>query len=191
MKKKCLISFIVAAMMCGQIVATGLTANAASTTVRTIDNDSIASGYSNEDVRSIYTYITANSLYNGDARRASSNNSLGEYYYKYPSLGVTGKGSPATFTIHVGAYLNHATFTDTSAKYYVEYAPYVFQRVGAINQNTAPGGWNYISKSNVQSAILVETGVKGGFSGNEAYVNPSGLSGKYTGADGLKVWFTY
>ena len=31
----------------------------------------------------------------------------------------------------------------------------------------------------------------GGFSGNEAYVNPSGLSGKYTGADGLKVWFTY
>lgn len=63
MKKKCLISFIVAAMMCGQIVATGLTANAASTTVRTIDNDSIASGYSNEDVRSIYTYITIH-IYN-------------------------------------------------------------------------------------------------------------------------------
>lgn len=183
MKKKCLISFIVAAMMCGQIVATGLTANAASTTVRTIDNDSIASGYSNEDVRSVYTYIKAKSLYNGDARRASSSNSLGEYFYNYPNLG---KGSPSTFTIHVGAYLNHATFTDTSAKYYVEYAPYVFQRVGAINQNTAPGGWNYISKGNVKSAIA-----NGGFSGNEAYVNPSGLSGKYTGADGLKVWFTY
>jgi len=181
----------VVAMMCSQIATTGLTVSAASTSVRTIDNDSIASGYSNEDVRSVYTYITATSLYNGDARRASSSNSLGEYYYNYPSLGVTGTGSPASFTIHIGAYLNHASFTDTSAKYYVEYAPYVFQRVGAINQNTAPGGWNYISKSNVESAILVATNVKGGFSGNEAYVNPSGLSGKYTGADGLKVWFTY
>ena len=54
---------------------------------------------------------------------------------------------------------------------------------------------NLNSKRNVYIMVKMRKRIasiaNGGFSGNEAYVNPSGLSGKYTGADGLKVWFTY
>lgn len=178
----------VMAMTTLAVCTVGMTASATTSATLTIDNDSIASGYGNNDVRSAYTYMTADSLYNGDARYTSSSNSNCDYYWSYPPLGST---NPKYFTIHIGAYLNHSRFTDDGAKYFVRYHPYTYKKVGTIDQNYAPGGWNYRSVSGVKSLNLVATGETAGYSSCDAYVEPSGSSGKYTGADGLKVWFTY
>jgi hypothetical protein len=169
-------------------VTLGMTASATTSATRTIDNDSIASGYGNNDVRSAYSYITADSLYNGDARCTSSINSDCRYYWSYPGLA---NSTPEYFNISIGAYLNHLSFTDTAAKYYVNYFPNTYYLVGTINQNNAPAGWNYRTVYNVQSLRVVNSEHTGGYYSYDAFVEPSGRSNMNTGADGLKVWFTY
>lgn len=158
---------------CACLIPT-MSVNAYSST-RTIDNDSIASGYGNFNRG--FTYIKASSLYNGDARLSSTSVSSPRYCWDYPTMSSSGN----TCTIKVQAYLNHANFTDTAA-YYVEYSPNISIRIGYINQDKAPGGWSSISRASISPASGTS-----GFSSSTAEVNPSGASGKQTGADGLKV----
>lgn len=159
---------------------TSATVNAASVT-KTIDNDTNVSGYSNYNGNSAFSYITASYLYNGDARIASSSSSNNYYEWHYPSIFA----EKTSCTCKVQAYLNHSNFTDTSASYYVGLAQTMAYRVGSINQNTAPSGWTSISRnfSSVPEGNF--------FSSTYASVHASGASGKYTGADGLKVTITY
>lgn len=157
----------------------GMTASAYSAT-RTIDNDSIASGYGNENDNNAYSYITADYLYNGDARIASSSSSNSYYSWTYPSMSAADK----TCTCKVQAYLKHADFTDTSAAYYVNLSQYTSIRIGYINQNTAPSGWSSVTRSNIPVPGVTF------YASEYASVKPSGGSGKHTGADGLKVTIT-
>lgn len=182
--KKIAIGIIMSSVM----LTNSVNASAYVSLTRTIDNDSIATGYGNNDVRSAYTYMKSSSLYNGDARYISSSNSNCEYYWSYPGLT---SNTPEYFNITVGAYLNHSLFTDTAAKYYVNYYPHTYSPVGSINQNTAPGGWNYITVKNVRSLNINSSSQFAGYYSYDAYITPSGLSNKYTGADGLQVRFSY
>lgn len=152
----------------------------AATLTRTIDNDSIASGYGNKNENNAYWYITSNSLYNGDARITSST-SNSDYSWTYPSISASNVSS---CKCTVQAYLNHSDFTDTSAAYYVQLWQYTSVRIGYINQDKAPSGWSTISRSSITPP--------GGraYSSTYSFVSPSGGSGKYTGADAIKVTIT-
>ncbi|MCM1007273.1 MAG: hypothetical protein NC485_04945 [Ruminococcus flavefaciens] len=164
------------------------TSTAVTSSIREVDNDSIAPGCGNVNVNNAYSYITDNSLFNGDARCVASGNTANTYHWKHGGLSSS---VPTYFTVHVGAYLNHLSFTDPAAKYYVEYRQYMSTPVGTINQNLAPAGWNYISVKDVKSYILSGGGGYAGYWSSDAYVEPSGRSGYYTGADAIRVWFTY
>lgn len=142
---------------------------------RTIDNDSIASGYGNYN--NGFSYITSSSLYNGDARIAASNSSY-YYYWTYPAISF----SAPSCNIVVQAYLNHANFTDTAARYTVAVCQNANYTIGTIDQNAAPSGWNLIRRNNLTSLDLPNY-----FSSADASVNPSGRSGVNTGADAIMV----
>lgn len=161
------------------VCSTGITANAYSAT-RTIDNDSIASGYGNVNENNAYSYITANYLYNGDARIVPSSSSNSCYEWTYPGMSA----STNSCTCKVEAYLRHADFTDKSAGYYVNMSQYTSDRIGYIDQSIAPSGWSTVSKR-----ITSLPGVTY-FASEYAFVMPSGRSGQHTGADGLKVTIT-
>lgn len=165
-----------------------MTTTAVTSVTREVDNDSIAPGCGNVNVNNSYSYITGNGLFNGDARCVASGNTNNKYYWEHQGLGSS---VPTYFTIHVGAYLNHLSFTDPAAKYYVEYRQYMSAPVGTINQNTAPAGWNYISVKDVKSYVPNGSGGYAGYWSTDAFVEPSGKSGYYTGADAIRVWFTY
>jgi hypothetical protein len=167
---------IAAAIAAGLIASTslGIHAEASSSFSRTIDNDSIASGYGNFNRG--FSYIKSSSLYNGDARISGSSVTSPRYEWDYPT--ITASGSSCKCTIQ--AYLNYASFTDTSARYTVEYASGYSTTVGYINQDKAPGGWSSISKT-----ISPLSGLSYFSSSTAAVYNSS--SSKQTGADGLKV----
>lgn len=141
---------------------------------RTIDNDSIASGYGN--INNGFSYITSSSLYNGDARIADSNSSY-SYYWTYPAISF----SAPSCNIVVQAYLNHASFTDIAAMYTVAVCQNAGYNIATINQNVAPSGWSLIRKNNLTSLDMAYY-----FSSSYAHVVPSGRGGQ-TGADGIIV----
>ncbi len=144
---------------------------------RTIDNDSIASGYGNTNGGNAYSYLKANSLYNGDARIASSSKSSCSYYWKYPSMGANATSCRCTIKV----YLNHANFTDPSAAYYVQLSNTQSNRVGYLNQEKAPAGWISVAKT---LSPLPEGSY---YTSKHAFVEPSGTKGKNTGADAIQV----
>lgn len=152
----------------------GIIANA-STYSRLIDNDPTSSS-GNSSSNSGFSYISGGSCYNGDARIASSGNSSSFYHWIHPKISL---GGVKTVTVNLQVYLNHANFTDPSAKYTV-YKNGASLTVGYINQNTAAGGWNYKSASSNDFTGLWLVGV-----------SPSGLSGYQTGADAVNVTYTY
>lgn len=131
------------------------------------------------DLRNAYSYITDSRLYNGDARCVASGNSADEYYWKHPGISSS---TPTYFKIHVRTYLNHLSFTDPSATYYVEYFRNVYYPVGSLNQNNAPAGWTEIISKDVKTLFT-----NGGYWSSDAYIEPSGKSGYNTGADAIQV----
>lgn len=74
----------------------------------------------------------------------------------------------------VYAYLNNYNFTNPEAKYYYQQG-FSRSKIGTINQNTAPGGWNKMSTN----YISLPNPIFG--------VSSNGPSGTNTGSDGLKL----
>lgn len=144
----------------------------------TIDNDD-AHGHSNYQ-NGFSTYFTSSYHYNGDARKqpsSSPSNGLYRWIYKNTFL------KTGTINASLKAYLNDYSFTDISARYYVNYGnTYVVKLVGTINQNTAPGGWNTIGSTSM--AAIDSTGKN---VSSYVQVSVSGKSGYNTGADGIQI----
>lgn len=160
-----------------------MSVSAATTTTRTIDNDSIADGYGNEN--SGFSYIkNVSSLANGDARYSSSSSSSNYYSWKYPSM--SSKSTTQYATIKVGAYLSYSSWTDTAATYYVQYNFYSDCKIGTINQNKAPNGYSYIEAKDIHTL-----NADGGHYSANAYLYPSGNANQTTGADEIKVTLSY
>ncbi len=159
----------------------GMSTSAASYT-RTIDNDSIASGYGNNNTG--FSYINnVSTLANGDGRYSSSSSSSNSYEWTYPSIS---SGTAQYATIKVGAYLAYSSWTDTAAAYYSEYYSNIYVKVGTINQNKAPNGYSYIEKKDIGTLSA-----SGGHFTSSTYINPSGNSNQTTGADEIKVTMSY
>lgn len=144
----------------------------------TIDNDD-AHGHSNSKT-GFTTYFTSAYHYNGDARKQPSNspnNGIYRWIYKNSFL------KTGTINASLKAYLNDYSFTDTAARYYVNYGnTYVVKLVGTFNQNTAPGGWNTIGSTSMASLDSTGKNVS-----SFVQVSVSGKSGCNTGADGIQI----
>ena len=153
----------------------GMTANAYSAT-RTIDNDAITSGYGNQN--NGFSYITADYLYNGDARIAPNNSNL-SYTWTYPKI----SSSATHCTCKMQVYLKHANFT-YFAKYYIYLSQNAGVKVGTINQDRAASGWSTIQRANIAVPNVTF------YSSESAEVVPSGGKGNNTGADAIKVTIT-
>lgn len=138
-----------------------------------VDNDTIASGCSNSN--SGCTYITGNTLYNGDAR-ISSSSEHGEYRWYFPNQ-VDGQ---CTKDVAIFAYLDHGEFTDPEAKYYINDGPskYNVEYVGSINQNKASRGWNYVATNATFAGVSLH-----------AEVRSSDKNGSRMGADAIRVTY--
>lgn len=173
--KKKIIAILASSIICMQSV-TAITANAVSTQF-TIDNDPTSSsgytGYGNG-----FSYMSNSSCYNGDARYAPGDASY-TYSWKHSKVRA---GSGGTLTATLQVYLNHSSFSASNVNYsiYVNGTP---QYVGWINQNTAPGGWNYISSryNNLGNGSYSEG----------ALVRADGSSPGYTGADAIKITYSW
>lgn len=147
-------------------------------TTYTIDNDD-AQGHSNSSV-GFSTYLSGTALYRGNARRQPSNSpSNGMYRWTYSKSFNKSGNIKATLKV----YLNDYSFTDPSAKYYVNYGNhFVMKQIGIINQNTAPAGW-----STVGTTTMSPIGQNQNHSLEYVELMPSGKSGYYTGADGIII----
>ncbi len=158
-------------MLCQSVIA-------ACAVTHTIDNDD-AHGHSNS-TNGFSTYFTSSYHYNGDARRQSSSSpSNGLYRWIYKSSFL----KTGTINASLKAYLNDYSFTDPSARYYVNYGnTSVVKLVGTINQNTAPGGWNTIG-----SAYMAPIDSTGRNVSSFVQLSVSGKSGYNTGADGIQI----
>lgn len=168
-------SMTIASMFCMNV--------SAATTTRTIDNDSIADGYGNENLG--FSYINnVSSLANGDARYSSSSSSDNRYTWKYPSM--SSKSTTQYATIKVGAYLAYSSWTDTAAAYYAQYYFSAYKKIGTLNQNKVPNGYSYI-----EAKDILTLGAEGGHYSASAYVVPSGNANQTTGADEIKVTLSY
>ncbi len=151
------------------------------TSYRSIDNDSIATGYGNfiAPPTATYIYLQDTGLYNNDARYTSSSYYNYRYHWTYPS--ITASGNSCYFKI--GAYLNHYTFNDTAA-YYAEYRDTMDSLIGYIDQDNAASGWNYTVKQYVHHNLALD-----GFYSHQIAILPSGTFGYRTGADAACVYF--
>lgn len=147
----------------------------------TIDNDPSDSRFGSYNAANAFSYITANGLYNGDARSVASSTKSAFYRWTYPSCGQYGS---STLTVKVEAYLNHGSFTDPAAEYYVQLSESRYSKAGTIDQNKAKAGWNYISQKSYTSPYA-----GGGFISKGAEVWASGQSGYITGADAIRVTY--
>lgn len=183
--KKVLSVLLVIAVM----VSFGTFSSYASSATLVMDNDALASsGTTNPSYDgahsfggySMYSYITASYYYNGDARRGLSNGynaTLGVYgacyawSHAFPS--TVGRAS-------LDVYLKEATFNDPAASYdgWTGYVGNI--HFGTIDQNVAPSGWSYVGTQDIS-----------GHSTMPVYVSSSLTSGKYLGADAVRVTYTY
>lgn len=145
---------------------------------RQIDNDPTseaqAAGYST--IGKNYTYFSASGCFNGDARKAVSNpDNTYFWYHPISSFPINKK-----VTVGIQPYLNSSSFKDPSAAYTV-LVNGVFETVCTVNQNKAPGGWSpvtYTSFANMPK-------------GNQICLVPSNNPNLYTGADAIKVYYSY
>jgi hypothetical protein len=102
-----------------------------------IDNDALtSSGYWNSRT-GFDEYIEGTSLYNEDAR-VNSRGAIGCYDYKHNDVNLG-----QDFSFLVGAHLNHARFRDPAAIYCIITSDGLIP-IDTLNQNDAPGGWNYL-----------------------------------------------
>lgn len=152
----------------------GITASAVNFT-RLVDNDPTSSS-GNSMYQSGFSYITNSSCYNGDARRASCSSS--NYYYWIHAR--TTLGSVKTVTVKLQLYLNHSTFNDPAATYYV-LTDGTMSSVLTLNQDTAPAGWGSTYTKSLSNCTVL----------GEVLVTPSNSSGRYCGADGVSVSYSY
>lgn len=159
------------ALLCQSVIA-------AFAVTHTIDNDD-AHGHSNS-TNGFSTYFTSSYHYNGDARKQSSSSpSNGLYRWIYKSSFL----KTGTISASLKAYLNDYSFTEPSARYYVNYGnTSVVKLVGSFNQNTAPGGWNTIG-----STSMAPIDSSGKNVSSYVQLSVSGKSGYNTGADGIQI----
>lgn len=173
--KKKVIAVLATSVICMQSIPI-VTANAISTQF-IIDNDPTSTsgytGYGNG-----FSYMSNSSCYNGDARYAPGDAAY-TYSWKHSKVRA-GSGTTLNSTLQV--YLNHASFSAST----VDYSLYVngsIQYIGWINQNIAPGGWNYISSR--YNSFGGSPYIEG------ALVRADGASPGYTGADAIKLTYSW
>ncbi|WP_157499798.1 hypothetical protein [Lysobacter sp. Root983] len=124
------------ALIFGAIAAAGLCAAPAWAGSYQCDNDRSAGQYPNCSNMGGHNYVYRSGQagdWNGDDRLNSTNS--GWYGYFFP-------GTDRYYSFY--AWLNNAAFTDAYARYNVINTANGSQQTAAINQNTAPGGWNYV-----------------------------------------------
>lgn len=124
------------ALIFGAIAAAGLFAAPAWAGSYQCDNDRSAGQYPNCSNMGGHNYVYRSGQagdWNGDDRLNSTNS--GWYGYFFP-------GTDRYYSFY--AWLNNAAFTDAYARYSVINTSNGSQQTAAINQNTAPGGWNYV-----------------------------------------------
>ncbi len=146
-----------------------------------IDNDALeSSGYWNVNYNNYYSYITGNSLWNGDARFRKSN---GHQTYEYRHNSITLGHHP---TAEIRAYLNHNDFSDPYAEYQIKTNYVESARIGYINQDRAAAGWNIAKDRNGNSKIVINQ--PGTTIAYGVRVLSSGWGSDYgTGADAVSV----
>ena len=124
------------ALMFGAIVAAGLFAAPAWAGSYQCDNDRSASQYPNCSNMGGLNYVYRSGQagdWNGDDRLNSTNS--GWYGWFFP-------GQDRYYSFY--AWLNNSAFTDAYARYSVLDTSNSLNHTATINQNTAPGGWNYV-----------------------------------------------
>jgi len=167
---------------CIALLSTNITSICAYNVQYTIDNDPTSSSGFGKYINGPFSIITSSTCYNSDARRISSNAMSNSYYeWTYPSCGQYGS---SYLTVQLEVYLNHSTFTDSDAKYYVQYSQYAYSLIGTINQRLAKAGWNTFLKKSIPSITA-----GGGFISRGLYVKPSGNPSQYTGADAIRITY--
>lgn len=142
------------------------------TTVKIVDNDDAQGHYVSSN--GTWTYMSAGSLYYGDARISASGNV--NHYYRYTFDHYVKTVGPTSIKLRV--YLNHADFTDPNAKYRIMHSSGF--SYGYLNQNNASAGWNTVIQTTVGS-----TGTTYYYTGADVY--PSSYTGYNTGADAVEV----
>lgn len=171
MKMKKIISAISATVLLACMPV--LSANATTSTYL-IDNDPVASS-GNTHAPNGFSYISNSNCYNGDARRRDSN--VGDsYVWCHPTIQLNG----TTVKVTLRVYLNHSTFTDPLATYKMN-KDGSLEDICTINQNTAPAGFGSIYSKEVSGCAQLK----------EISVRTSGEKNCYTGADAIKVTYTY
>lgn len=128
------------APMFGAIVAVGLVAGSVAAPAWAgsyqCDNDRSASQYPNCSNMGGLNYVYRSGQggdWNGDDRLNSTNS--GWYGWFFP-------GYERSYSFY--AWLNNPAFTDAYARYSVLDTSNASHQTAIINQNTAPGGWNYV-----------------------------------------------
>ena len=142
------------------------------TTVKVVDNDD-AQGHTVSS-NGTWNYISASSLFYGDARISASGNV--NYYYRYTFDHYVKTVGPTSLQLRV--YLNHVNFTDPDAKYRIMHAS--GNTYNYLNQNNAAAGWNTVIQTTIGS-----TGTTYYYTGADVF--PSENTGYNTGADGVEV----
>lgn len=141
-----------------------------------VDNDD-ASGYSNS-CEGFNETLSSSSYYRGDARRNGGSSGSYSWYFN-----GSGKGSTSSFDVSMYAYVNDASFKNTSSRY-VANGNNTWFTIGYLDQNAAYGGWNYIGRTTVTPLYNL------GYNSIAVnYVTLIADSTYYTGADGVQVLF--
>lgn len=169
MKKK--IYGMVMACLIGVLVFSSVhSANAAVISCQDLDNDDGAINGPHNMYLGSWTYLNSSGDYRGDARRAYNGSGAG-YVWKFNS-------SSGGRLFYV--YLNDYSFNNKYAVYSVIDSGYNGQLVGALNQESAPSGWNLVSSNlTYNNPIYPYLEVWAGTTSD----------GGYTGADAAEVDF--
>lgn len=122
------------ALLSCALIVTGLFAAPAWAGSVQCDNDRAAGQYPCDNMGGLnYVYRSGQSGdWNGDDRLNSTNS--GWYGWFFP-------GVERSYSFY--AWLNNGAFTDAYARYGVIDTGNAYHQTAVINQNTAPGGWNY------------------------------------------------
>ena len=130
--------------------------------------------------------VSLNTLYYKDARRQACSSDNSFYQYEFPVI-----ISSSSLSAQVRAYLYHTSFADPVALYSVNStSSLAFKTAGTINQDLAAAGWNVIGTASINLAGSLGMG-QVGYSTWMVWLMPSNNTGKYCGADAVRIAVTY
>ena len=173
---KRLVSLLLAIVLLCTLV---MSASAAGTYVGVDDDD--AQGNSNL-AGGTWSKVYSSNLWYGEALRTACTtygNGATKFYRWIFANPVWGEGRMG---ITLSVWLYHSSFTDPEATYYAYTHSYTSQKIGTVNQNTAPAGWTDFDYK------IIESLDAGGSNVIQAIEMRTSLdAGSYCGADWVEA----